>query len=52
MINSTNNNSQRFKLNEFEKKKLLDLDKEYGELVDMYRHDRNTKDVVNLDEEC
>ena len=40
------------KLSDEDMKKLLSLDKEYGELVDMYRHDRNTKDVTNLDEEC
>ena len=40
------------KLSDDDMKKLLSLDKEYGELVDMYRHDRNTKDVTNLDEEC
>lgn len=33
------------------KKKLLELDEEYGKLVMMYRHDYNTKDVKNLDKE-
>ena len=33
------------------KKKLLELDEEYGKLVMMYRHDFNTKDVKNLDKE-
>lgn len=33
------------------KKKLLELDEEYGKLVMMYRKDFNTKDVKNLDKE-
>ena len=45
-------NSTLYKLNEKDKEKLLALDKEYGELVNMYRNDYNTKDVANMDEEC
>ena len=41
----------KMKLNHEEKKKLLELDKEYGELVLMYRNDFNTKDVANMDSE-
>lgn len=41
-----------FKLSEEDKVKLLNLDKEYGDLVLMYRQDLNTKDIKNLDEEC
>lgn len=33
------------------KKRLLELDEEYGKLVMMYRKDFNTKDVKNLDKE-
>lgn len=40
-----------FKLSDEDKQKLLELDKEYGELTIMYRHDWNTKDVSNIDEE-
>lgn len=39
-------------LSETDKEKLLSLDKEYGELVLMYRNDFNTKDIENLEEEC
>ena len=40
------------KLSKEDKQKLLNLDKEYGDLVLMYRNDLNTKDIKNLDEEC
>lgn len=45
-------NSTLYKLNEKDKEKLLALDNEYGELVNMYRNDYNTKDAANIDEEC
>lgn len=38
-------------MNYVKKKKLLELDEEYGKLVMMYRKDFNTKDVKNLDKE-
>ena len=44
--------SSYFKLSDADKSKLLRLDKEYGELVMMYRNDWNNKDVANMDEEC
>ncbi len=40
------------KLSKEDKEKLLRLDKEYGKCFDMFRHDRNDKDVLNLEEEC
>jgi hypothetical protein len=49
---NNDNRSSLFKLNDADKKKLLELDKEYGELVSMYRKDWNNKDVENMDEEC
>ena len=47
-----NNTISPLKLTKEQKRKLLNLDKEYGELVMMYRKDLNTKDVANMDEEC
>lgn len=47
-----NNTISPLKLTREQKEKLLSLDKEYGELVMMYRKDLNTKDVANMDEEC
>ena len=41
----------KMKLNKEQKEKLLALDKEYGELVMMYRNDLNTKDIDNIEEE-
>ena len=49
---NNDNRSSLFKLNDADKKKLLELDKEYGELVSMYRKDWDNKDVENMDEEC
>lgn len=46
------NLSSFFKLSKEDKVKLLNLDKEYGDLVMMYRQDLNVKDMKNLDEEC
>lgn len=40
------------KLSKKDKEKLLSLDKEFGELSQMYRNDLNTKDIKNLEEEC
>ena len=34
-----------------DKNRLLELDREYGDIVDTFRHDRNDKDVLNMDEE-
>lgn len=39
------------KLTKEQKEKLLALDKEYGDLIYMYRKDRNWKDVLNVEEE-
>lgn len=39
------------KLNKDDKETLLKLDQEYGDLIAMYRADRNWKDVLNIDEE-
>ena len=50
-IKQISSSSMKMKLNHEEKKKLLELDKEYGELVLMYRNDFNTKDVANMDSE-
>lgn len=47
-----NNGKNPFKLTKEDKEKLLALDKEYGELVMMYRKDLNTKDIENMEEEC
>lgn len=47
-----NNGKNPFKLTKADKEKLLALDKEYGELVMMYRKDLNTKDIENMEEEC
>lgn len=47
-----NNAKDPFKLSKQDKEKLLMLDKEYGELILMYRNDLNTKDVENMEEEC
>lgn len=47
-----NNGKNPFKLSKADKEKLLALDKEYGELVIMYRKDLNTKDIENMEEEC
>ena len=44
-IKQVSSSSMKMKLNREEKKKLLELDKEYGELVLMYRNDFNTKDI-------
>ena len=52
LIDYINNAKDPFKLSPSDKKKLLALDKEYGELVLMYRNDLNTKDIENLEEEC
>lgn len=49
LLESVNN---PFQLSDVDKKKLLALDKEYGELVLMYRNDFNTKDIENMEEEC
>lgn len=38
-------------LNEFDKSKLIKYDKEYGRLMELYRKDRNWKDILNLEEE-
>lgn len=50
-IKQVSSSSMKMKLNHEEKKKLLELDKEYGELVLMYRNDFNTKDISNMDSE-
>lgn len=47
-----NNQKDPFKLSSQDKAKLLMLDKEYGDLVMMYRKDLNTKDIENMEEEC
>lgn len=47
-----NNVKSPLVLDKESKEKLLALDKEYGELVLMYRNDYNTKDVANMDSEC
>lgn len=47
-----NNSQNPFKLSKNDKNKLLMLDKEYGDLVMMYRKDFNTKDIENMEEEC
>lgn len=47
-----NNSFDPMHLTKAQKERLLALDKEYGDLVFMYRKDWNTKDVTNLDEEC
>lgn len=47
-----NNVKNPLVLDKESKAKLLALDKEYGELVLMYRNDYNTKDVANMDSEC
>lgn len=39
------------KLNDQERKKLMELDYEYGEAIYMFRHDRNYNNLVNLDAE-
>ena len=46
------NNFIKFKMSPSDKEKLLYLDKEYGDLINMYRTDRNWKDVLNVKEEC
>ena len=38
-------------LSDAEKQRLLELDKEYGELMELYRSDRNWKDPLNIDTE-
>lgn len=48
LIESLNN----MKMKEKDVEKLLKLDREYGEIFDTFRHDRNDKDVLNLEEEC
>lgn len=47
----TNNKLYKLKLSETDKIKLLELDKEFGELVELFRNDRNMKDPLNLEEE-
>lgn len=39
------------KLSDADKKHLLKLDKEFGDLMELYRSDRNWKDPLNIDEE-
>lgn len=39
------------KLSAEDRKRLLELDAEFGDLIDCYRRDRNWKDVLNIDEE-
>ena len=39
------NNFIKFKMSPSDKEKLLYLDKEYGDLINMYRTDRNWKEV-------
>lgn len=39
------------KLNKEQKEKILALDKEYGDIVYMFRKDRNWNDVLNIEEE-
>lgn len=41
----------RLEMDPKKKKRLLELDEEYGKLFMMYRNDWNTKDVKNLDKE-
>lgn len=42
---------QSMKLNDRDRKTLMDIDREFGDVVCMYRADRNWKDVLNMDEE-
>ena len=51
LYNYLDNRICKMKLNKEQKEKLLALDKEYGELVMMYRNDLNTKDIDNIEEE-
>lgn len=47
-----NSNYDLFRLSYEEKQYLLELDREYNDICDMFRHDFETHDVQNLDEEC
>lgn len=46
-----NNKLYQLKLSETDKIKLLELDREFGELIELYRKDRNWKNPLNIEEE-
>lgn len=41
-----------FRLSEQDKARLLELDREYNVVCETYQRDRNSKDILNLEEEC
>lgn len=51
IVTFINEGLENIRLSDTDKKRLLMLDKEYGDIVDTFRHDRNDKDVLNMDEE-
>ena len=41
----------KYHLSDKDKQYLLELDKEFGEVMNMFRNDRNYNDIVNIEEE-
>ena len=42
----------KYRLSDKDKKYLIELDKEFGEVMNMFRNDRNYNDIVNIEDEC